>query len=106
MRTIEALAPEGKVLFWNAASFGEMEPNVLQNYAKHISSFSSHLFLMQMFSGKNGTNSPVTMPVYEAAFSSYELLGKSESTLADTVTPIFEDSGVYHNTFWEKKCNT
>ena len=105
LRAIEALAPEGKVLFWNAASFGEMEPNVLQNYAKHISSFSSHLFLMQMFSGKNGTNSPVTMPVYEAAFSSYELLGKSESTLADTVTPIFEDSGVYHNTFWEKKCN-
>ena len=106
LRAIEALAPEGKVLFWNAASFGEMEPNVLQNYAKHISSFSSHLFLMQIFSGKNGTNSPVTMPVYEAAFSSYELLGKSESTLADTVTPIFEDSGVYHNTFWEKKCNT
>ena len=60
---------------------------------------------MQMFSGKNGTNSPVTMPVYEAAFSSYELLGKSESTLADTVTPIFEDADVYHNTFWEKKCN-
>ena len=106
LRAIEALAPEGKVLFWNAASFGEMEPNVLQNYAKHISSFSSHLFLMQMFSGKNGTNSPVTMSVYETAFSSYKLLGKSESTLADTVTPIFEDSGVYHNTFWEKKCNT
>ena len=106
LRAIEALAPEGKVLFWNAASFGEMEPNVLQNYAKHISSFSSHLFLMQLFSGKNGTNSPVTMPVYETAFSSYKLLGKSESTLADTVTPIFEDSGVYHNTFWEKKCNT
>ena len=105
LRAIEALAPEGKVLFWNAASFGEMEPNVLQNYAKHISSFSSHLFLMQMFSGKNGTNSPVTMSVYETAFSSYKLLGKSESTLADTVTPIFEDSGVYHNTFWEKKCN-
>ena len=103
LRAIEALAPEGKVLFWNAASFGEMEPNVLQNYAKHISSFSSHLFLMQMFSGKNGTNSPVTMPVYEAAFSSYELLGKSESTLADTVTPIFEDGSVYHNTFWERK---
>ena len=103
LRAIEALAPEGKVLFWNAASFGEMEPNVLQNYAKHISSFSSHLFLMQMFSGKNGTNSPVTMSVYETAFSSYKLLGKSESTLADTVTPIFEDSGVYHNTFWEKK---
>ena len=41
LRAIEALAPEGKVLFWNAASFGEMEPNVLQNYAKHISSFSS-----------------------------------------------------------------
>ena len=106
LRAIEALAPEGKVLFWNAASFGEMEPNVLQNYAKHISSFSTHLFLMQMFSGKNGTNSPVTMSVYETAFSSYKLLGKSESTLADTVTPIFEDSGVYHNTFWEKKCNT
>ena len=61
LRAIEALAPEGKVLFWNAASFGEMEPNVLKNYAKHISSFSSHLFLLQMFSGKNGTNSPVTM---------------------------------------------
>ncbi len=106
LRAIEALAPEGKVLFWNAASFGEMEPNVLQNYAKYISSFSSHLFLMQMFSGKNGTNSPVTMSVYETAFSSYKLLGKSESTLADNVTPIFEDSSVYHNTFWEKKCNT
>ena len=105
LRAIEALAPEGKVLFWNAASFGEMEPNVLKNYAKHISSFSSHLFLMQMFSGKRGTDSPVTMPSYETAFSSYELLGKSQSTLADTVTPIFEDSGVYHNTFWGRKTN-
>ena len=103
LRAIETLAPEGQVLFWNAASFGEMEPNVLQNYAKHISTFSSHLFLMQMFSGKSGTNNPVTMPIYETAFSSYELLGKSQSTLADTVTPIFEDSGVYHNTFWERK---
>ena len=103
LRAIEALAPEGKVLFWNAASFGEMEPNVLQNYAKHISLFSTHLFLMQMFSGKNGTDNPVNMPIYERAFSSYELLGKTYSTLADTITPIFEDSAVYHNTFWERK---
>ena len=103
LRAIEALAPVGNVLFWNAASFGEMEPNVLQNYAKHISSFSTDLFLMQMFSGKNGTDNPVDMPFYETAFSSYELIGKAYSTMSDTITPISEDFNVYHNTFWKRK---
>ena len=103
LRAIEKLAPEGKVLFWNAASFGEMEPAVVYNYAKHISKFSESLFLMQHFAGKIGVVTPVTRPVYEKAFSSYKLIGKAQSTLADTVSPIFEDDGIYHNTFWQRR---
>jgi len=103
LRAIENLAPKGKVLFWNAASFGEMEPGIVKNYAKYISSFSSNLFLMQHFSGKHGTRVSVTMPVYEKAFSSYTLIAKSQSTRADSVTPILEDDDFYNNTFWQKK---
>jgi len=103
LRAIENLAPKGKVLFWNAASFGEMEPDIVENYAKYISYFATNLFLMQHFSGKHGPKLSVTMPVYETAFSSYELIAQAQSTLADTVTPIFEDYDVYHNTFWESK---
>ena len=103
LRAIEKLAPKGKVLFWNAASFGEMEPGIVKNYAKYISSFSANLFLMQHFSGKHGTRVSVTMPVYEKAFSSYTLIAKSQSTRADSVTPILEDDDFYHNTFWQKK---
>ena len=103
LRAIEKLAPEGKVLFWNAASFGEMEPAVVYNYAKHISKFSESLFLMQHFAGKIGVVTPVTTPIYEKAFSSYKLIGKAHSTLADTVSPIFEDDGFYHNTFWLRR---
>ena len=89
--------------FWNAASFGEMEPGIVKNYAKYISSFSANLFLMQHFSGKHGPKLSVTMPVYETAFSSYELIALAQSTRADTVTPMFEDDDFYHNTFWERK---
>ena len=103
LRAIENLAPKGKVLFWNAASFGEMEPGIVKNYAKYIASFSANLFLMQHFSGKHGPRVSVTMPVYEKAFSSYTLIAKSQSTRADSVTPIFEDDDFYHNTFWQKK---
>ncbi len=103
LRAIEVLAPKGKVMFWNAASFGEMEPLIVRNYAKYISSFSSHLFLMQYFSGKPGSISPVNMPIYESAFPSYELLGMALSTLANTITPILEDDGFYHNTLWGRK---
>ena len=103
LKAIENLAPKGKVLFWNAASFGEMEPGIVKNYAKYIASFSANLFLMQHFSGKHGPRVSVTMPVYEKAFSSYTLIAKSQSTRADSVTPIFEDDDFYHNTFWQKK---
>ena len=103
LRAIENLAPKGKVLFWNAASFGEMEPGIVKNYAKYISSFSANLFLMQHFSGKHGPRVSVTMPVYEKAFSSYTLIAKSQSTRADSVTPIIEHDDFYHDTFWQRK---
>ena len=103
LRAIENLAPKGKVLFWNAASFGEMEPGIVKNYAKHISSFSANLFLMQHFSGKHGPRVSVTMPVYEKAFSSYTLIAMSQSTRADSVTPIIEHDDFYHDTFWQRK---
>ncbi len=92
-QAIETLAPEGRVLFWNAASFGEMEPEVVANYARHVSRFADALFLMQFFHdkqlgtpGEGGVIRQSTMESYEAAFPEFTRLASEEAVLSNGVT--------------------
>lgn len=107
---IETLAPQGRVLFWNAASFGEMEPEVVANYASHVSRFASALFLMQFFHGKQigapgegGVLRQSTMDSYETAFPAFERVAEAEAVLSNGVTVLREGEQAYLNTFWKRR---
>jgi putative sugar O-methyltransferase len=109
---IETLAPEGRVLFWNAASFGEMEPEVVTNYARHVSRFADALFLMQFFHGKplgrvgeGGVLAPSTMATYEAAFPDFERIALADALNVDGVSILREGerSLAYQNSVWTRR---
>jgi putative sugar O-methyltransferase len=109
-QAIETLAPLGRVLFWNAASFGEMEPDVVANYASHVSRFASSLFLMQFFHGKQlgapgegGVLRQSTMASYDAAFATFKRTAEEEAVLSNGVTVLREGEQPYLNTFWKKR---
>lgn len=109
-RAIETLAPEGRVLFWNAASFGEMEPEVVANYAHHAGRFADSVFLMQFFDGKQigapgegGVLRQSTMATYEAAFPDFQRAAQEEAVLANGVTVLREGERAYLNTFWKRR---
>jgi putative sugar O-methyltransferase len=109
-QAIETLDPDGRVLFWNAASFGEMEPEVVENYATHVSRFAESLFLMQFFHGKQlgtpgagGVLRQSTMASYEAAFADYERVAEAEAVRANGVTVLREGTLPYLNTLWRRR---
>jgi len=111
-RAVEDLNPEGRVLFWNAASFGEMEPEVVANYAAHVSRFADALFLMQFFHGKppgrageGGVLAPSTMATYEAAFPDFERVALSNATNVDGISTMREgtQSLPYQNSYWTRR---
>jgi len=111
-RAIENLNPEGRVLFWNAASFGEMEPDVVTNYAAHVSRFADTLFLMQFFHGKppgrageGGVLIPSTMATYEAAFPDFVRVALANACNVDGVSTMREgeQSLPYQNSFWTRR---
>jgi putative sugar O-methyltransferase len=42
-------------IFWNAASFGEMEPSIVENYLSYIRGNAKWIYLLQMKSGQKTT---------------------------------------------------
>ncbi|MBT8436344.1 MAG: putative sugar O-methyltransferase [Gammaproteobacteria bacterium] len=46
------LRPKGVTLFWNSASFGEMEPEVVENYIQETSEWADGVYLYQVMAGK------------------------------------------------------
>ena len=45
-------------LFWNAASFGEMEPDVVENYLTYVRDAAENVFLYQAMGGKELASKP------------------------------------------------
>ena len=59
-------------VFWNAASFGEMEPEIVANYLSYIKGNCEWIYLMQARQGKESSaNSGVVKPI---KFADYERL--------------------------------
>jgi putative sugar O-methyltransferase len=103
---IEDLEPEGRVLFWNAASMGEMEPDVVAHYAKAVSRISDWLYLCQCFSGKEratesgrgGVLDPVVWPHYVDAFAEHEPIDQRPAHTG--LTALVQGGRAYDDTFW------
>jgi hypothetical protein len=72
-------------LFWNAASFGEMEPEVVRNYLSYIKDTVEHVFLLQARHGKEtrGKNSVVrnatTFSDYQEMLGGFRLLAEQDA---------------------------
>ncbi len=65
-------------IFWNAASFGEMEPDVVANYLNYIKGNARWIYLLQARHGKKTTGrthvkNPITFDDYNALLSGYIL---------------------------------
>ena len=76
-------------LFWNAASFQEMEPHVVDNYLKYVNGQAAGVFLLQMMDGKEVAEEPgrpgvleqTTLDHYKKALTNFKLLDLSPCQL-------------------------
>lgn len=94
-------------LFWNTASFQEMEPEVVSNYLSFVNRRAQMVYLQEVMGGmeiapkrgKHGVIKPTTLQDYEKALSNFERIDNSASR-----TPLHEFKG-YRDTFWKRKKN-
>jgi putative sugar O-methyltransferase len=71
-------------VFWNAASFGEMEPDIVQNYLKYIKGNAKWIYLLQARHGKEtvgeiSVNNAITFEDYNNFLSGYKILAENDA---------------------------
>lgn len=71
-------------VFWNAASFGEMEPDIVENYLSYIKGNAKWVYLLQArlgrkTSGKNRVVVPITHDDYDKLLSGYRLVEEQDA---------------------------
>ena len=94
-------------LFWNSASFQEMEPDVVANYLSYVDPQAKAVFLHQMMGGKevaakrgkHGVLRQTTLADYKKGLGSHRLVDLSEGLL-----PFHGVSKAsYQSSFWKHK---
>jgi len=94
-------------LFWNAASFQEMEPNVVENYLRFVRVAAKEVFLQEKMAGKEvarrhdevGVKQPTTLKEYEAGLKGFTRVDLSPCT----VPPLFQRYLYgYFDSFWKR----
>jgi len=90
--------------FWNAASFGEMEPAIVKNYLSYVLGNCNSIFLLQARQGKESTNSsgvqtPITFNDYNVMLKGYNLIEESDAFEAHRK---MSQSGGYFNAVWKR----
>ncbi|MGZ5244540.1 MAG: putative sugar O-methyltransferase [Bacteroidia bacterium] len=94
-------------LFWNAASFQEMEPDVVANYLKPINKKAESIFLQEEMGGKEvaskqgkfGVLKKTTLSDYKNSLPNFELIELSPTLMPKGTLPKSSDS------FWKRKSN-
>jgi len=94
-------------LLWNAASFQEMEPNVVRHYLAQCSG-ASNIYLMQAMTGQtvapaagqHGVLEATTIDTYRSALKKYQLRDMFAAPLAIPIHPIRYP---YVDSFWSKR---
>ena len=106
---IADLDPDGRVLFWSAASMGEMEPDVVAHYGKAVTSIADWLYLCQCFTGKEGPRAgrdggvlePVVWAHYLDAFSEHDPIDRRQAHTG--LAPLIQGCGAYDDSFWIRR---
>lgn len=91
-------------VFWNAASFGEMEPDIVENYLKYVKGNARWIYLLQARhgkekSGKAHVNAQITLDDYKQFLSGYVLREEHDAWQAHKR---LSASGGYFEGVWEK----
>ncbi|MBD3290720.1 putative sugar O-methyltransferase [candidate division KSB1 bacterium] len=92
-------------LFWNAASFGEMEPGVVMNYLKYVQEKARLIYLLQARQGKESrgrihVNKQTKFGDYNDMLSAYKLINQEDAYFAHKR---MSQSGGYFQAIWEYK---
>lgn len=91
-------------IFWNAASFGEMEPDVVENYLSYVLGQCDWIFLLQARHGKeryasSGVENPINFEDYNQMLHGYELVEEQDAYEAHRR---MAQSGGYFEAVWKK----
>jgi len=92
-------------LFWNAASFGEMEPEIVANYLSYVGSNCKWIYLMQARNGKessqdSGVRKPTVFADYNQMLAGrYELVQEEDAFDAHRRV---SQTGGYFQAIWHR----
>ena len=95
-------------IFWNAASFGEMEPNIVANYLSYIKENCDWIYLMQARNGKESSqDAGVVKPIL---FADYNTMIGNEYTLIEEEDAYdahrrVSQTGGYFQALWKRKAS-
>lgn len=92
-------------VFWNAASFGEMEPAIVENYLSYILPNCNNVFLLQARKGKEsgsgtGVDTPITFEDYCEMLNGYQVISEEDAYEAHRR---MSQSGGYFQAVWGVK---
>lgn len=92
-------------VFWNAASFGEMEPDIVKNYLSYVLNNTEAIYLLQARHGKESTKdsgvvTPIRFDDYNRMFNDFKLLRESDAFEAHRK---MTQSGGYFQAVWKKE---
>ncbi len=92
-------------VFWNAASFGEMEPDVVQNYLDHIADQARWIYLLQAregkeTSGKTHVAAATALQDYNRMLAGHELIEERDAWHAHRK---LSASGGYFEGVWRRR---
>lgn len=88
-------------IFWNAASFGEMEPEVVQNYLSYALPNCKWVYLLQARHGKESARvtNPIRLEDYDSYLEGFDLVKEEEPYRAHKR---LNESGGYFHAVWKK----
>ena len=92
-------------VFWNGASFGEMEPEIVKNYLSYIKDNCQSVYLLQARKGKesfksSGVVTPIKFSDYNDMLNGFKLIKESDAFAANRR---MSESGGYFQAVWEKE---
>lgn len=90
-------------VFWNAASFGEMEPDVVNNYLGYVKNRAKWIYLLQKRHGQKTTGrvhvkQPITLAHYRAMLNGYRLIEEQSA-----FSSINKMRGDYFEGIWRRE---
>ena len=91
-------------LFWNSASFQEMEPDVVLNYLKFVNKQARYAFLHEAMNGKEVASAKGQHGVLKQTRLEHYKEGLLDFELKDMSDSIFlpRQEGSYSLSFWKK----